>query len=181
MGLGGGGGGGTSFFGISSKGTRFAYIVDISGSMGQNRKMETAMQELRRSIESLPDYSYFYILLFSSEIKQPPMQKGWMRARKPVVRQFTNWLTSVDPGGGTEPKSSFQAVFSLAVRPDVIYFLTDGQFEDIAPDEIAEMNSHGKKVVINTIQFGDPYGQDVLKQIAAKSGGAYRFIASGGP
>src|SRR5690349_1708221 len=45
MGL-GGGGGGTSFFGVASKGTRFAFIVDVSGSMEVDRKLQTAMKEL---------------------------------------------------------------------------------------------------------------------------------------
>lgn len=177
----GGGGGATSFFGIGSKGTRFAYIVDISGSMGQSRKMELAMRELARSVDALPDFSHFYVLLFSSSFVQPPMQKGWMPARKATVRQFISWLSRIDPGGGTEPRSSFLQVFALDVRPDVIYFLTDGQFQDIVPAEIAELNRRGKKVVIHTIQFGDPGGEDVMRQIARDSGGTYRFVPAEAP
>ena len=180
MGL-GGGGGATSFFGIGAKGTRFAYIVDVSGSMGQNRKLQSAMRELARSVDALPDFSHFYVLLFSTSFVQPPMQKGWMPARKGTVRQFIAWLNRVDPGGGTEPRTSFLQVFSLDVRPDVIYFLTDGQFQDIVPDEISELNKRGKKVVINTIQFGDPNGEDVMRQIARDSGGMYRFVPAEAP
>jgi hypothetical protein len=167
----GGGGGGTSFFGIGSKGTRFAYIVDVSGSMGQDGKLELAMRELAKSVDALPDFTHFYVLLFSSNFMQPPMQKGWMRARKPLVRQFITWLSEVDPGGGTEPRSSFLQIFALDVRPDVIYFLTDGQFNDITAEEIASLNASGKKAIINTIQFGDPSGEELLTQIAKQSCG----------
>ena len=177
----GGGGGGTSFFGIASKGTRFAYIVDISGSMGQDRKLETAMRELARSIDALPDYSYFHILLFSSDFVQPPMQKGWMRAKKSIVRQFIRWLSEVDAGGGTQPRNAFLQVFALDVRPDVLFFMTDGQIEGFTPEELKQLNSRGKKIVVNTIAFGDPSGQEPLKQMAADSGGVYRFVPSGGP
>jgi hypothetical protein len=180
-GLGLGGGGATSFFGIGAKGTRFAYIVDVSGSMGQNRKLQMAMHELAKSVDALPDFSHFYVLLFSSSFIQPPMQKGWMPARKGTVRQFIAWLNRVDPGGGTEPRTSFFQVLSLDVRPDVIYFLTDGQFQDIVPDEINELNKRGKKVVINTIQFGDPSGEDVMREIARDSGGIYRFVPAEAP
>src|SRR5262245_53436261 len=131
----GGGGAGTSFFGISSKGSRFAYIVDVSGSMGHDHKIESALRELARSVDSLPDYSHFFVLLFCSNFIEPPAQKGWMRARKAIVRQLITWLNQVDPGGGTEPRSSFLLVFSMDVRPDVIYFLTDGQFNDITAEE----------------------------------------------
>lgn len=181
MGLGGGGGGTTSFFGIGSKGTRFAYIVDVSGSMGQNRRLEIAKRELTRSIDALPDYAYFYVLLFSNDFVQPPNQKSWMRSRKAIVRQVISWLTnSVDPGGGTQPRTSFMQVFSLEERPDVIYFLTDGEFNDITAEEIADMNRRGKRAVIHTIQFGDRNGEEVLRQIAKRTGGVYRFVASEG-
>ena len=48
---------GPRFFGISSRGNRFAYIVDRSGSMGQARKMPTAIRELEQSLQALPDYA----------------------------------------------------------------------------------------------------------------------------
>jgi hypothetical protein len=176
IGLGGGGGGTTSFFGIGSKGNRFAYIIDISGSMGDARKLDIARSELIRSIEALPDYAYFYVLLFNADFQQPPMQRGWMRARKPLIRQFVTWINSIDPGGGTAPRTSFMQVFSLDVRPDVIYFLTDGIFQDISAEEIAAMNRSGKQSVINTIQFGDRSGEDVLRNIARLTDGVYRFV-----
>lgn len=173
---GGGGGGGTSFFGIGSKGTRFAFIIDISGSMSDASKLEIAKQELNSTIGGLPDYAYFYVLLFNSDFIQPPGQKGWTRARKNAIKQFATWLQSVDPNGGTAPRSSFLQVFSLDVRPDVIYFLTDGQFQDITAEEIATLNKSGKRAVINTIQFGDRGGEELLRQIARASGGVYRFV-----
>ena len=177
-GFGLGGAGGASFFGIAAKGNRIAYIVDVSGSMSQNRKHELAMRELSRSIDTLPDFSHFYVLLFSSGSFPPPQQKGWTPARKSNVRTVITWLKQIDPTGGTEPRNAFLQVFSLEERPDVLYFLTDGQFQDITPDEIAELNRRGKKIVINTIQFGDPDGEEVLREIAKKSGGTYRFIAA---
>jgi len=176
LGGGGGGGGGTSFFGVSSKGTRFAYVVDVSGSMAEANKMRVALRELARSVESLPDYSYFYVTLFSSGFRTPPMQDGWVRARKPVVRSFIRWLNDVDPGGGTYPHDAFVNVFSLDVRPDVIFFLTDGELQDFSAEELADMNSRGRRVVVNTIGFGEEGEQESLRQMAADSGGVYRFV-----
>ncbi len=179
MGL-GGGSGGTSFFGISSRGTRFAYIVDISGSMASNRRMEVAMRELSRSIDSLPDFAYFHVLMFSNSYIEPPMQKGWMRAKKSTVRQYIRWFNSLSPDGGTLPAAAFHHVFSLEVRPDVIFFLTDGEINEFTPQDLAALNRRGKKVVVNTIAFGDPASQEALKQMARESGGTYRFVPSGG-
>ena len=177
IGLGGGGGGGTtSFFGIGSKGSRFAFIIDISGSMSEAAKLEIAKRELVGAINALPDYAHFYVLLFNNDFIEPPNQKGWTRAKKNAVKQFVTWLTEVDPNGGTAPRSSFLQVFSLDVRPDVIYFLTDGQFQDITAEEVSTLNKSGKRAVINTIQFGDRGGEELLRQIARASEGVYRFV-----
>ncbi|MHC5023439.1 MAG: vWA domain-containing protein [Planctomycetota bacterium] len=175
----GGGAAGTSFFGVASTGTRFAYIVDRSGSMGNDAKLETALAELGRSIQSLPDYAYFYVVLFSSKSVLPPMQRGWMRAQRANVSRLSRWLDSeVDAGGGTLPREAFIQVFALDVRPDVIFFLTDGRVQDFSAAEAAAMNRRGKRVVINTIAFGDPSSQDMLKEMARQSGGVYRYVPS---
>ncbi|MHC4989431.1 MAG: vWA domain-containing protein [Planctomycetota bacterium] len=175
----GGGGAGTSFFGISSEGSRFAYIVDISGSMGQGRKMATAMRELGRSIASLPDYAHFYVVLYNSSAMVPPMQRGWTRARRSATRSLIQFLEQeVTPGRGTDPKPAFQVVFSLDVRPDVIFFLTDGEIATMSASFVAALNNRGRPVIINTIAFGDPSSQELLKQIAFESDGTYRFVPS---
>lgn len=172
-----GGGAGTSFFGVSSRGMRFAYIVDRSGSM-RNPKLQIAMGELARSVETLPDYASFFVLLFSDDYVQPPMQRGWMRAQGHTISRFIRWLNEIDPTGGTEPVPAFQRAFALEHRPDVIFFLTDGQIPDKTADIVAEMNRRGARVVVNTIAFGDPTSQDLLQRIADESGGTYRFVST---
>ena len=81
--VGGGMAGGASFFGVTSRGRRFAYIVDISGSMKSNDKFPVAMSELKRSIAALPDYASFVVLLYSNVLKAPPIQSDWLHAASP--------------------------------------------------------------------------------------------------
>jgi hypothetical protein len=177
----GGGAAGTSFFGVSSRGTRFAYIVDVSGSMESMGKMYTAMEELKASVRALPDYAYFYVVLFSSAAVLPPGQERWTRARSRAVSSLSRWLDQLAPGGGTKPLPAFHEVYSLDVMPDVIFFMTDGQIPKTSADEVADLNGRGRRVVINTIAFGDPSSQAQLKRIAEESGGTYRFVPVGGP
>lgn len=177
-----GGGAGTSFFGLRSSGTRFAYIVDRSGSMGSGRKMETAKSELARSVEELPDYGSFHIVFYSSGWSTPPMQRNWIQARRQYVSRFIRWLDTLHASGGTAPYPAFEEVFQLTVPPDVIFFLTDGEIPASTAQAVLELNRRAKRrVVINTIAFGDPSSQDQLRQIARESGGAYRFVPVGGP
>ena len=172
-----GGGAATSFFGISSSGTRFAYIVDVSGSMEMQRRMRTAMRELAASIEALPDYAHFHIVLFSDVMYVPPGQRGWTRASRGAVARVKSWLNDRSPRGGTEPAPAFEQVFALDVRPDVIFFMTDGE-TTMTADFVAGLNERGKRVVINTIAFGEPTSQDLLRAIAYESDGTYRYVPS---
>ena len=173
-GLGGAGAAG-SFFGITTAGRRFAYIVDKSASMEGDRLRE-AKKELLRSIRSLPDYAKFYILFYSSSIEEPEMQESWLMARSPVINGVANWIDRISVGGLTQPLPAFRRVFSLEERPDVIFFLTDGEITSMSAQEVARLNDRGLRTVINTIAFDDDRSQDLLMEIAQDSGGVYRFV-----
>jgi len=175
----GGSGSGTSFFGISSRGLRFCFVVDISGSMSGQR-IERALGELARSIQGLPDYAYFHVLLYSRTAVEPPMQRGWARARREVVTSYLMWFQQVSPGGDTQPVPAFERAFGLEPRPDVVFFLTDGLIPSDTADVVAKLNARSRKVRINTIAFGDDASQDDLRRIAEESGGLYRFVAAEG-
>lgn len=172
----GGGVGGASFFGIGSRGVRFAYIVDTSGSMEGQGRFAVAIGELVRSIEALPDFAFFHVELFSSGAYRPAWQEGWLRARPSDVIRMRRWLSERYPAGGTFPMQAFEQVFTLDVQPDVIYFMTDGEIPAETPDQIAKLNARGRKVVIHTIAFGDEAGRAPLEKIADDSGGSFRFV-----
>lgn len=171
-----GGGAGASFFGISSRGSRFAYIVDMSGSMAQGTRWGVATKELLRSVNALPDFTMFYVVLFSDGAMMPPRQNGWVRASPGATSQLEKWLATLGPTGGTFPVPAFQQVFALEQRPEVIFFMTDGEIPQDTPDIVAALNNRGQRVVINTIAFGDPASQNALKAIASQSGGVYRLV-----
>ncbi len=177
----GGGAAGTSFFGVGSRGTRFAYIVDKSGSMESSRRWWTAVKEMKRSITALPDFAHVHILLYDDGYTAPPFQDGWVRASKTNLGRIERWLDQISPSGGTIPLGGFTEVFSLDVPPDVIFFMTDGEIPADTAVQVGLLNSRGRKVVVHCVAFGDPASQQQLKQIAAESGGQYRFVPMEGP
>ncbi len=174
------GGAGTTYFGIEAQGNRFLYIVDRSGSMMFAHRMEIAMRELRESVQSLPDYAYFQVLFFSSNVLAPDFEQGWARASGANQRRYLNWFDRIDPGGGTVPRPAFLMAFDMNPRPDVIFFMTDGIIPDLSADEINEINQRGGRVVIHTIAFGDQGSEQLLRRLARDSGGQYRYIPDGG-
>jgi hypothetical protein len=174
----GGGAGGTSFFGIGWRGTRFAFIVDKSGSMGG--RMQEAKDELQRAIAGLPDYASVFIVFYDSG---PPIAFAdrWERVRSGMMQRLRTWMRQIGPGGGTRPMDSFLQVYSLDIRPDVIFFLSDGAIPEETIEAVRQLNSRGKRVVVNTVSFGDERGSMQLRQIAQQSDGQFREVLPGQP
>ncbi len=173
-----GGSGGTTFFGIGGRGTRFAYVVDKSGSMS-NRIVE-AKEQLLKSISALPDYASVYVIFYDSA-EPIAFSDRWERVRSSMLQRMRGWLQrNVGPSGGTEPVPAFQRVFALDARPDVIFFLSDGEIPREAIGQIRQLNSRGRAVTINTIAFGDEAGSAQLRQVAQESGGEFRQVRAAG-
>ena len=169
----GGGAGGTSFFGIGGRGTRFAFIVDKSGSMGA--RMQEAKDELFRAISELPDFASVFVVFYDSG-EPRPFADRWERVRSGTMQRLRRWLRDVGPGGGTQPMGAFLMVYSLDLRPDVIFFLSDGEIPEDSIESIRQLNSRGRRVVINTVSFGDERGSVQLRQIAQQADGQFREV-----
>ena len=174
----GGSGGGTTFFGISSAGSRFCYIVDISGSMNTQNRLNAAIAELTKSLKQLPDFARFYILFYSSNVKYniPSSQKGWNTARNSTIRKMAKEFKSIRPQGGTNPAPAFARAFELDPLPEVIYFLNDGIISPFSAQQLQHMMPSGSRIVINTISFGDSASQQEMINIAKQNQGQFKHV-----
>ncbi len=174
-GLGGsGGGGGASFFGVEVQGNRFAYIVDVSGSMDGPR-LAGLREELNQSLAGLLETSEFVVIQFSDEARIIGETKGWQQASTAVKRTMKTQIGLLASTGGTNPLPGFEIVFQLRPRPDAIYFMTDGDFADQSADEILRLWS-GSKIPVHTICFGSRDGEERMKRIAKQTRGSYTFV-----
>ena len=178
IGIGSGrGGGGTSFFGVGGRGARFAFIVDVSGSMQADDRFVVALNELKRSVAALPDFASFYVILFSDDKRVPDWQETWTRATRGNVLRLKRWIEEQAAGGSTFPMTSFERLAELSASADVVFFLTDGEIPPGAPDEITRLNHKQRRAsIINTICFGSDIGRLALEQIARENEGVFRFV-----
>ncbi len=94
-GLGGSGGGGASFFGVEAQGNRFAYIVDVSGSMNdpvaaehEGTRIQALRAELTRSTQGLLETSHFVIVDFSSDAEVLGEKKEWNEASPAEKKKY---------------------------------------------------------------------------------------------
>lgn len=183
-GLGGGGGGagggtGAGFFGVEASGNRFAYIVDVSGSMAIGGKMDAMRSELLRSLNALLENHTFMVVPFSSDAAPLGGRTGWTDATERGKSWARRAAMDLQPVGGTNPSPGFFYVFSQRPKPDAIYFLTDGEFSPTVAAEIAGLNGEFD-VPIHCIAFGTRDAEAVMKRIAEQSGGTYTYVAVGG-
>jgi von Willebrand factor type A domain len=162
------------FFGIGGYGQTFVYVVDCSGSMSERGKFERAMYELLQSIEQLAsDQRYFVI--FYSDGAYPMDADEPVLATEDEFARTRRWVSHVEPQGGTNPLPAL--LFALSLRPDAIYFLSDGKFDPATLRELRSQNRpRSQRIPIHAIAFMERATEGLMRTIARNSGGEYRFV-----
>jgi Mg-chelatase subunit ChlD len=168
----------TEFFGIGGYGQTFVYVVDCSGSMNDNDKFDRARYELLKSIEQLDKDQQYYVIFYNHTMYPMEPQKP-LFATQDNLAKSTEWINRCEPMGGTNPMPAL--LLALSMKPDAIYFLTDGQFDLGVMQELRnrdrtnlKLNTH--VVPIHTICFYDRSAEGMMKMIARNSGGEYRYV-----
>jgi hypothetical protein len=183
----GGGGGGAKFFGVEATGSRFAYIVDVSGSM-EGARLDALREELTHSISELPETAQFLVIPFASTALPLGDRTTWTEASPTGKKWAKNAIVAelARARDGTVPLPGFQIAFTVRPRPEAIYFMTDGeQFPENTQAELEALNGQFK-VPVHCIRFGDKAEGDnrmsndaekVMRAIAKQSKGTYKFLA----
>jgi hypothetical protein len=145
-------------------------------------RLVTALAELKRSIGALPDFTQFYVVLFSSGAFRPDFEMdGWLKATRSNKSRMSHWIDQQEPRLGTFPLEAFDIVFKLPQPPDVIFFLTDGEIPGDIEYHLRTYASESKRrVIINTIGFSSEAGKEPLERIAREHRGVFRFVPSRG-
>lgn len=177
-GAGAAGGGGSEFMGIRSTGEHVVYVIDRSGSMGNDDRFAHACLELKRSIERLPASGSFSVIFFSAgPYALPP--GALVKATKRSKEEAAKWIESIIPMGNTDPTLALQQ--ALAMKPQAIYLMTDGAFDE-PPSVLGVIDRFNadRSVSINTVAFYDRSSEFVLQKIAKENNGDYRFVGPAG-
>jgi hypothetical protein len=200
-GQGGGGGIGRGFgtgsgigkagvWNVRATGQNFAYVVDFSGSI--TVAVDDLKRELKRSIGKLTPEQAFAVFIFygsgderrehlKTEAFAPKLQPATPEAK----REFFAWIDPKPPLGSTEPLAAMKR--ALALRPDAVFFFSDGYFDDKVVDEVAKANKKLRAqihcLVFDELLLGDTSGLPRLtdgarrlKRIADQSGGKTKVV-----
>jgi len=172
------------FFGQGGKGTKFMYVLDRSASM-EGTPIRAAKAELIRSLNSLEEHHQFNIIHYGGQNDWRLWQTGrrLLFATEQNKQNATRFVESIIADGGTRHYEPLME--AIAHRPDVIFFLTDGEsFDDLTPvqlREIEQRNSRfGRAVQINVVQFGSGGLTDSpsrsLQQLAVENHGEHQYV-----
>ena len=173
-----------SVFGTEGKGTKFVYVFDRSASM-EGTPIRAAKRELIQSLDSLGDHHQFNIIFYSSQGNLRTWKPGrqLLFASESNKQDAARFVLGIMPEGGTRHFEPLLA--AIAHRPDVIFFLTDGEPQDdltsVQLNEIDRQNNRLRQgTQINVIQFSSGGFTDsesrALRQLADQNQGAYRYV-----
>jgi phage FluMu protein Com len=153
------------------------YVIDRSGSMTDS--IMYVKYELKRCIRLLRPRDQFHVIFYSSgPAVEMPMRRllPATEANKLAAYEF---IDGIVPLGQTDPSEALRA--ALALRPNTIFLLSDGEFEERIVNLVDKLNpaggaNNGRLVKVNTLCFIYTAGERILQTIADRNGGTYRFI-----
>jgi hypothetical protein len=169
------------FMGMSGNANAVLYVCDGSGSM--LNLIAQLRVELQRAITALRPTQAFGVIFFADTDVRPqtPFQQLVMATPDNKTKAL-EFLRSVVTSGSTDPVPALELAFRM--KPQLIYLLTDGDFQDNekVKRRISDLN-RDKSVKINTIVFiegrdADPGIVELMKTIAAENGGVFRLISA---
>ncbi len=166
-----------TFFHVESQSRRIVYIVDHSGSMLDN--YDFLKHEVMRSINALQEDQLFGVALVSDKVMVltgRELVAATYSSKGQVGRDLSKTRAEGQNDGVLAPfQGAFEAAFKL--RPDTIYFLTDGAFGKELPALVKRLNVD-QRVHLNTIAFitEEPEYKGMMEKLAKDNGGVYKFI-----
>ena len=169
--------GATQFFGSKSRGERFVFLIDNSGSMQQGR-LETTLLELQKAVGAMSAQQSFYVVFFSDQaypMFYPQAVEEMQPATRDNKRRLNNWLASVEMCVGGRLMDAMEMAVKL--EPNVVYLLSDGEIGSTRTmNYLTETNDW--PFVIHTLGMTvrNAEAADKLAAIARSHGGGFRPV-----
>lgn len=172
---------GASFFGSYAQGGKFVYVIDSSRSMKGDR-WSVARQKLIESLKTLEKGQEFFVICFDEQTSLlfncQPQEMEFKKVNDVVIERVSRWLRSRTLGPATMPAQALQ--LALAMRPDAIFILSDGELQDDSIPMLRMINVDAgskHKTPIHAIHLISEQGMETLKQLAVENSGSFRHVA----
>ena len=147
------------------------FVLDTSGSMADEGKMEKARSALLFGIRTLRDGDKFNVISFAGE--EHLMEKGLITADAAGKKRGEAFVQKLRPTGGTNINDSLTASmkqFDKSDRPKMLVYMTDGlpTVGETNVEKIIDNLNKAKTVNVRIFPFG--FGYDVNTLLLDKLG-----------
>lgn len=157
------------------------FVLDTSGSMADEGKMEKARAALLFGVKSLREGDRFNVINFAGE--EHLMEDGLIAANASGKKRGEDFVGKLEPRGGTNINDSLRAAlkqFDNSDRPKLLVFMTDG-LPTVGETNVEKIISNVKDVKVNNLRlFTFGVGYDVntklLDKIAEENSGAADYV-----
>ena len=157
------------------------FVLDTSGSMAEDAKMEKARAALLFGVRSLRDGDRFNVVGFAGEERL--METGLIAANMAGRRRGEEFVNKLTPTGGTNINDALRAAlrqFDDSDRPKMLVFMTDG-LPTVGESNIEKIIANANAVkVANLRLFTLGVGYDVntrlLDRLAAENSGTADYV-----
>ena len=173
--------GSVTFFGMTGEGARFVFVLDRSGSMEDpgSLPIRAAKKELLASIEQLSEMQQCYVLFYNQDVRilNPTGVAGRIvYASETNKRSLARLIERVSPDGATDHMIALRQ--ALALRPDVIFLLTDGDAnDDLSEADLAKITRfNSARANIYVVQFSPHQEGNRLELLAKQNGGQHKYV-----
>ena len=159
------------------------FVIDTSGSMAQEGKMEKARSALLYGVSILRPQDRFNVISFAGE--EHLMESGLIAADEKGRQRGAAFIKSLKPVGGTNINQSLLASlrqFSDANRdrPKILVFMTDGlpTVDETKVENIIDNVRKASKPGVRLFTFGVGYDVNttLLDKLAAENGGVADYV-----
>ncbi|HRH43228.1 MAG TPA: VIT and VWA domain-containing protein [Pyrinomonadaceae bacterium] len=157
------------------------FVVDTSGSMADEGKMEKARAALLFGIKNLRDGDRFNVINFAGE--EHLMENGLIAANSDGRKRGEEFVKKLTPTGGTNINDALRAAlkqFDGSDRPKLLVFMTDG-LPTVGETNVEKIIKNSQEVKVDGLRlFTFGVGYDVntklLDKIAEENSGTADYI-----
>lgn len=172
----------TEVFGITGQGSKFVYVFDRSGSMSDynGRPLQAAKMELHESLNDLQDVHQFQVIFYNENpriFRSPSGRPELIWADEQGKQAAREFIQAIEANGGTNHMDALKA--GLAMRPDVIFFLTDADQPTLTYEELQRVRRWNYGTTIHAIEFAvgpKVAGDNFLMRLARQNGGQHAYV-----
>lgn len=156
------------------------FVVDVSGSMEGDGKIEQAKRALGFCLDKLNPDDRFELIAFSSEVKN--LTKGFKPADKASVAEARGLVQKLEAVGGTNIHGAMMKALAnrKGDRPHVVVFMTDGEpTEGVTqtPRILADTKkANGGKSRVFVVGVGHNLNVKLMDGLAGENAGASVYV-----